>query len=110
MLIISFCESKKIKKIFNLYHTGFLMICVLLCHFLGFVVYAVIAKLKFSGCTHNFYYSGSKSICGEAGPIFALIILIWLIFITPMYFIVARKAKIKEQKGFYRIYQVNFTR
>lgn len=74
MIIISFCRSPRIRKIFNLYVTAFIMIAIFICHFLGFVIWAGIVKLKFSDCTHDFDYSGSKSVCAKEGAKFALFI------------------------------------
>ena len=110
MIIMSFCRSQSIRRFFNLYVTAFFMIAVFLCHFLGFVVYAGVAKLKFHDCTHDFDYSGSKSVCAQAGAKFALFVLIWLLFIVPIYFIVARKAKIEEQNSENGGYQAHLNR
>lgn len=110
IISMSCCKSHRFKKIFNFYITGFLMIAVLICHFLGFVVWASITKLKFNECTHNFYYSESESVCAEDGAKLALAILIWLIFIVPLYFFVVRKAKSKKQIRDYREYELNISR
>ena len=65
-------KFKPLKKIINLFNTAILMFVVAGLHFFAFVIWAGVVKLTFSDCTHNFPYSGAKSVCGEGGAAFAL--------------------------------------
>jgi hypothetical protein len=97
MIIVSFFRIQRLKRIVNLFNTAILMIVVFVCHFLAFVIYAGLAKLKFDDCSHDFDYDGSESVCGEGGASFALFILFWLLIIVPNYFLIARKIKISDE-------------
>lgn len=99
MIILTFFRIERLRKIVNVFNTAILMIVVFVCHFLAFVIYAGVAKLKFSSCSHDIDYDGSESVCGEGGAKFALFIIFWLGLIVPIYFLVARKIKIEEESN-----------
>lgn len=96
VLLVDICKCGCLKKIFNIYTTGFLMIFVFILHFLAFTIWAGTVELKFDSCSHDADYKGRKSVCGEGGAAMALFLLFWFLFITPIHFIVARKLRMKE--------------
>ena len=98
MLCVDICRCCSSIKICNIYTSGFLMIFVLVLNFLAFTIWAGTVELKFSGCSHDSDYKGKKSVCGEGGAVMALILLLWLAFITPIYFIIAKKLRATELK------------
>jgi hypothetical protein len=97
-IFLTFFNHRSLKKRINLNTTSKMMIFVFIFNLIGFSSYAGIVKLNFDSCKHRLYYEGGKSVCAGEGAIFALIILLWLGIIVPLYVIVARKIEHKEKQ------------
>lgn len=97
LLVLDALKFKYLKSVINMFTTAFIMIAIFVLHFLAYTIWAGTVKLKFSDCTHNIQYSGTKSVCGDGGAAFGLFIIFYLLFITPAYFFIAFKLRQEER-------------
>jgi hypothetical protein len=100
-IIFEYLHIRLITKFLSLWLSSILLPFATFFHFLAFVVWAGVVKLKYSDC--DFYYNtdtSDKNVCGEKGSSLALGGFFYMLFYSVFYYFVVRKIY-KGEKVYY---------
>lgn len=97
LLIIDLFSIPLCKRTSRVYITAIFLAISTLLYFIGFTIWASLVKLRINSCTHDYGYSGSKSVCAEEGANVAITTFVFLFITIFPYAYIVRKIKESDQ-------------
>ncbi|OMJ83037.1 hypothetical protein SteCoe_16130 [Stentor coeruleus] len=97
LLIIDLFSIPLCKRTSRVYITAIFLAISTLLYFIGFTIWASLVNLRIDSCSHDYGYSGSKSVCAEEGANVAITTFVFLFITIFPYTYVVRKIKESDQ-------------
>jgi hypothetical protein len=97
IVVLEFLEVKSVTRFLSLKLSMILSLVITFLHFLAFVIWAGVVKLKYNDCDLNTGDTDAQSVCGEGGSALAIWTIFYLIFFSIFYFVVCKKIIIEEK-------------
>ena len=90
-LLMDFFNFQDLRGIVNVYTTSFIMVLILIFHFLALSIWAHVVKVNYGDCTHGLDQINIESVCAGEGFSLSVALLVGLGVVNPCYYLVANK-------------------